>query len=179
MESPLPSAKTSGMPVSSIDYARPPAKVRMKRIRSWIIGIVFCAGCGSHSGDTTPAQCANPRGSYVLTLAPTGQSENLASACSSSDPSQTIVVSFPDGGVSLDAENCQLCSTSSCQMDVLCGQSVTCPGAVVPFANPTATYVQTLSFTLPLDPDASTPNAAAEFGPGYCGYVGTASVALP
>lgn len=115
----------------------------------------------------------------MLAVAPTGQSENLGGACSATDPSQTIEVSFPDGGVSLNGENCRLCSTSSCQMDVLCGESVSCPGAVVPFANPTASYVQTVFFTLPLDADASTPNAVVEIGPDYCGYFGTASIASP
>lgn len=156
-----------------------PPKPRMLKVPSWLLGVVVCAGCGSSTGDSTPRQCTTPEGSYVLTVIPTGQSENLAGPCSSNDAQQTIAVSFSNGGVSLNGENCQLCSTSSCQMDVLCGQSVTCPGAVVPFANPTASYVQAVSFTLPLDADASTPNAAVELGPSYCGYAGTASIGAP
>jgi hypothetical protein len=113
----------------------------------------------------------------VLAVLPLGQSENLGGPCPSNAAPQSIEVSFSDGGVSLNGENCQLCSTSSCQMDVLCGQSVTCPGAVIPFANPTDASVQTASFTLPLDADASTPNAMVELGPYYCGYYGSASVA--
>ncbi|HXX66069.1 MAG TPA: hypothetical protein VEK07_02750 [Polyangiaceae bacterium] len=161
-----------------IDVLRRPES-RAPWISPGLLVAAACAACSSHSDGSTPPQCTSPSGSYVLAIAPTGQSENLAGTCSATDPPQNIEVSFPDGGVSVNGENCQLCSTSSCQMDVLCGESVTCPGAVVPFANPTATYVQTVSFVLPLEADASTPNAAAELGPDYCGYIGTASVASP
>lgn len=170
-----------------IDRDGPPQS-RMLKVSSWLLGVAVCAGCGSSSADSTPPQCTNPEGSYVLTVFPTGQSELLEldassssreGSCPSNDAAQTVEVSFSDGAVSLNGENCQLCSTSSCQMDVLCGQSVTCPGSVVPFANPTTTSVQTASFALPLDADASTPNATVELGPSYCGYVGSASVAAP
>lgn len=154
----------------------PPRRLPGRRIAGCLFGL-FCTGCGSHSGDSTPAQCTDPSGSYVLSVAPTGQSENVQGTCSASAASQSIVVSFSNGAVSLNGETCLLCSTSSCQMDVICGASVTCPATVVPVSNPATDYVQIVSFDLPLDADASTPNALVELGPSYCGYAGTASAA--
>jgi len=139
-----------------------------------------CAGCFTSSGDTTPPECRRPTGSYVLAVTATGQSEDLAEGgCSASSSSATIEVSFYDGDASIGGEDCLLCSTASCQMDVVCGQSVACNGAVVPLPNPPADYVQIVSFVLPVEAGASTPSAVVELGPDYCGYAGTASVASP
>jgi hypothetical protein len=136
-------------------------------------------GCSSHPGGGS-AECASPAGTYDLTLTPTGQSENLTGTCLQAGPPIPLEISLTATTVSLNAETCVACPGDSCQVDVICGQTVACPGTVTPVADPPATYVQTVSFVLPTGVDASTGNATATVGPGACGYEGTAAlVAVP
>jgi hypothetical protein len=132
-------------------------------------------GCSSHSGGGS-TECATPAGTYVLNLMPTGQSENLTGNCLQGGPAISLEISLTATTVSLDAETCVACPGDSCQVDVICGQTVACPGTVTPAADPPATYVQTVSFVLPTSPDASTGNATATVGPAACGYEGTAAL---
>jgi hypothetical protein len=140
-----------------------------------IVGLMALVGCSS-SSDSTNAACAHVNGSYELTVSPTGQSENQAGQCSPSAPPQMVEIDFADGAVSLDGQDCVLCSTSGCQMNVVCGQGDTgCSGGTTPVTSAPDSYVQNASFALPMQPDASTRNALVELGPGFCAFEGTAT----
>lgn len=150
-----------------------------RRISFWVVATAATAasiGCSSSSGATTAPECAKPDGTYSLTLSPTGQSENLSGDCSSTTP-QSIQISLSGASVSLNGETCVGCPAGSCQIDLICGQTVSCGGTSTAVTNPPSNYVQTVSFILPTSVDASTTNATAALGPASCGYEGTAALA--
>ncbi|MGA3121468.1 MAG: hypothetical protein ABSF69_11935 [Polyangiaceae bacterium] len=154
-----------------------------RRVSSgWVVATIatvataVAGGCSSSSGATTAPECAKPNGTYSLTLSPTGQSENLSGDCSSATP-QSIQISLSGASVSLNGQTCVWCPTGSCQIDVICGQTVSCGGTSTAIINPPSNYVQTVSFILPTSVDASTTNATAVLGPADCGYEGIAALA--
>ncbi len=138
-----------------------------------IVGLLALAGCSS-SSDAASAACAHATGSYALAVMPTGQSENQVGPCSASAPPQVIEIDLADGVVSLDGEDCVLCATSGCQMNVVCGQGdAGCSGTTGATASAPDSFVQNASFALPTQPDAATTNALVELGPGFCAFEGT------
>jgi hypothetical protein len=173
-----PSGRPTERP-SALDLGRRQAAARRAKFISvrveaaaYALGIgLSCAACSSTG---TPPPCADVEGTFQLTVAGTGQSEVLTGTCPDASSTQTIDVTISHGQVSLDGETCSLCSTGSCVVDIVCGSSVTCPATVTAPESPPDTYVQTLTFVVPTA-DASTGNANATLGAGYCGYEGTAS----
>jgi hypothetical protein len=133
--------------------------------------LMALVGC---STSDPPDECAQPTGSYQLSVMPTGQSENQVGQCLATAAPRMVEIDLTAGTVSLAGENCTLCSTSGCQMNIVCGQKVDCSGVTTPVTNPPDTFVQNASFALPMQVDAGTTNVLVELGPMFCGYEGTA-----
>jgi hypothetical protein len=138
------------------------------------LGLVLAACSSSHGSPP----CEDVEGTFELTVTGTGQSEPAGGMCPGSDTMQVIDVTLSHGQVSLNGETCALCGSVGCNVDVVCGDSVTCPGTVTPPASPPDSYVQTLTFVVP-GADASTGNATVSLGANYCGYEGTAALKSP
>jgi hypothetical protein len=144
-------------------------------------GVALAAALGAGLLACSSSQappCSNVTGTFELTLTGTSQSENLGGVCPGAGATQVVDVTLSNGQVSLDGETCALCGSVGCSVDVVCGESVTCPGTVTAPVSPPDSYVQTLTFVVP---SASTPtgNASATFGADYCAYEGTAAVKVP
>jgi len=143
-------------------------------------GLVLGA-CASHSA--AGSSCPAAGGTYELTVTGTGQSANHGDAgiCPGPDTTQVVDVTIEQGNVSIAGETCTLCSSSGCIIDIVCGDTVTCPGTSTPPASPADTYVQALTFVVPgaAGSDASTINAVVSLGANDCVFEGTAARTFP
>jgi hypothetical protein len=123
-------------------------------------------GCSSGSGSHA---CVDVSGTYELTVTPTGQSENDQGFCAVSAMSTTEGVVIAGDVASIAGENCQVTSTSGCQILIDCEGDSGADAAVSP------TFVQSATFVLPTSGGAPTSNALVELGASYCGFEGTAT----
>lgn len=164
----------------------PPVKPRVRHTVSFgspsaLLAIVLtpCVlGCGNSPSSGGP-NCPAPAGAYSLIVQGLGQSENLSGTCPLGDMMQ-VSVTFDGGDVEVNGETCAACSTTGCQVDLVCGQRSTCSTGSPAASNADAAYVENASFVLPsFDTDAGTSNAFVELGPHYCVFAGLATRKYP
>jgi len=133
------------------------------------LAATWALGCSS----SPESACADPTGTYELTVTATGQSEDNAEFCPSSTTASTVGVTLASGSASVNGEECHLTSNAGCEIEIACDGGTTedgGAGASLP------SYVQYAFFVLPTATGDPTTNALVEVGSGYCALEGTASL---
>ena len=138
----------------------------MRGVQAMGLAAIAAMGCSSGSGSHA---CADVSGSYVLTVTPTGQSENDQGFCAVGTAPSVVDITVAGDVASIPGEDCQVTSTSGCQILIACEGEAGVDAAVSP------TFVQSATFVLPTGGGGPTSNALVELGASYCGFEGTAS----
>jgi hypothetical protein len=131
---------------------------------------VVLLGAAACSSKKDPSACPGTDGSYVLTVSPTGQSENNQAICSQQTSGATEVdVQVSGSSASVGGGDCVVTSTAGCEIEVAC--------APVDAGEVSQSTVRYVAFALPTSSSPQTENALVELGPAYCAFEGTAVVA--
>jgi hypothetical protein len=134
----------------------------MRRLVVAAVALLAAAGCSSKKD---PSACPNTDGTYTLTVSGTGQSENGIGLCTQgASTTMSVTVEVSGASATVGGQDCEVTSTSGCQIEIDCAGS-----------DAGQTAVRYVTFGLPSSVASPNENALVELGPAYCAFQGTAA----